>query len=78
MRRHGGIVIGPIELPIGVRVVACDDAQRAAFGLVEAIAKEYEYDINRLAEALKAREANSGRKVVRMPPREVALVRKTS
>jgi predicted enzyme related to lactoylglutathione lyase len=35
VRRHGGIVIGPIELPNGVRVAACDDAQGAAFGLVE-------------------------------------------
>ncbi|WP_437964458.1 hypothetical protein WMF04_32705 [Sorangium sp. So ce260] len=26
VRRHGGIVIGPIELPNGVRVAACDDA----------------------------------------------------
>ncbi|WP_437756971.1 hypothetical protein [Sorangium sp. So ce1389] len=44
----------------------------------DAIAKEYEYDIDRLAEALNAREANSGRKVVRLPPREVTLVRKAS
>ncbi|WP_438003319.1 hypothetical protein WME89_31045 [Sorangium sp. So ce321] len=35
VRRHGGIVIRPIELPNGVRVAACDDAQGAAFGLVE-------------------------------------------
>lgn len=35
VRRHGGIVIGPIELPNDVRVAACDDAQGAAFGLVE-------------------------------------------
>lgn len=35
VRRHGGIVIGPIELPNGARVAACDDAQGAAFGLVE-------------------------------------------
>ncbi|KYF77758.1 hypothetical protein BE18_22645 [Sorangium cellulosum] len=34
-RRHGGIFIGPIELPNGVRVAACDDAQGAAFGLIE-------------------------------------------
>lgn len=35
VRRHGGNVIGPLELPNGVRVAACDDAQGAAFGLVE-------------------------------------------
>ncbi|KYF88537.1 hypothetical protein BE17_35525 [Sorangium cellulosum] len=35
VRRHGGIVIGPIELPNGVRVAAWDDAQGATFGLVE-------------------------------------------
>ena len=44
----------------------------------DAIAKEHEYDIDKLAEALKAREANSARKVVRLPPREVTLVRKAS
>jgi uncharacterized protein len=32
---HGGMVRGPIELPNGVRVAACDDAQGAAFGLIE-------------------------------------------
>ncbi|WP_437679015.1 hypothetical protein [Sorangium sp. So ce131] len=35
-------------------------------------------DVDKLAEALKAREANSGRKVVRLPPREVTVVRKAS
>ena len=35
VRAHGGIVIGPIELPNGARVAACDDAQGAAFGFVE-------------------------------------------
>jgi predicted enzyme related to lactoylglutathione lyase len=35
VRKHGGLVIGPVELPNGVRVAACDDAQGAAFGLVE-------------------------------------------
>jgi len=35
VRALGGIVIGPIELPNGARVAACDDAQGAAFGLVE-------------------------------------------
>jgi predicted enzyme related to lactoylglutathione lyase len=35
VRTHGGVVIGPLELPDGVRVAACDDAQGAAFGLIE-------------------------------------------
>jgi predicted enzyme related to lactoylglutathione lyase len=35
VRTHGGIVIGPIELANGVRIAACDDAQGAAFGVVE-------------------------------------------
>ncbi|WP_437610158.1 hypothetical protein WMF20_01820 [Sorangium sp. So ce834] len=47
----------------------------------DAIAKQYEYDIDKLAEALKAlkaREAKRERKIVRLPPREVTLVRKAS
>jgi hypothetical protein len=44
----------------------------------DAIAKEHDYDIDKLAEALKAREAKSGRKIVRLPPREVTLVRNAS
>jgi hypothetical protein len=44
----------------------------------DAIAKECEYDIEKLAAALKVREAKSGRKIVRLPPREVAVVRKAS
>ena len=35
VRAHGGKVLGPIELPSGVRVAVCDDAQGAAFGLIE-------------------------------------------
>jgi predicted enzyme related to lactoylglutathione lyase len=35
VRTHGGIAVGPIELPNGVRVAACDDAQGAAFGVIE-------------------------------------------
>ena len=35
VQAHGGIVIGPTELPNGVRVAACDDPQGAAFGLIE-------------------------------------------
>jgi uncharacterized protein len=35
VREHGGKVIGPIALPDGRRVAACDDPQGAAFGLIE-------------------------------------------
>lgn len=35
VRTHRGLVLGPIALPSGVRVAACDDAQGAAFGLME-------------------------------------------
>jgi predicted enzyme related to lactoylglutathione lyase len=45
VRTHGGMVTGPIELPNGVRVAACDDGQGAAFGLIEP------EDATRLAEA---------------------------
>ena len=44
----------------------------------DAIAKEHDYDIDKLAEALKAREAKSGREIVRLPPREATLGRKAS
>jgi len=44
----------------------------------DGIAKEFEYDIENLAEALKVREGRSGRKVVRLPPREVTVVRQAS
>lgn len=35
VRDHGGLVLGPMALPNGVRVAACDDAEGAAFGLIE-------------------------------------------
>jgi predicted enzyme related to lactoylglutathione lyase len=35
VRAHDGIVIGPLMLPAGVRIAACDDPQGAAFGLIE-------------------------------------------
>lgn len=44
----------------------------------DAIAKELDYDIERLAQALKAREAQSGRRLVRLPPRKVAVIREAS
>ncbi len=36
VREHGGVVLGPTQLLNGVRIAACDDAQGAAFGLIEA------------------------------------------
>ncbi len=38
----------------------------------DAIAKEFDYDIERLAQALKEREAKSGRKTVCLQPRRIA------
>jgi predicted enzyme related to lactoylglutathione lyase len=35
VEKHGGTAIGPLALPNGVRVAACDDPQGAAFGLVQ-------------------------------------------
>lgn len=37
VKRRGGLVAGPLLLPNGVRVAACDDPQGAAFGIVEAV-----------------------------------------
>lgn len=42
------------------------------------IAREFEYDIEKLAAALKAREAESGHRVVRRPAKEVVAIRKAS
>jgi hypothetical protein len=44
----------------------------------DAIAKEFDYDIEKLADAIKAHEVQSGRKIVRLPPRKVTTVRKAS
>ena len=35
VRAHGGLVVGPMTLPNGVRLAVCDDAQGAAFGVIE-------------------------------------------
>ena len=43
----------------------------------DAIAKEFNYDIERIARAIKERELASGREVVRLPPRK-PLIRKAS
>ncbi len=42
----------------------------------DSIAKEYGYDIAKIAEAVREREAKSGRTYVRLPPRSPALVKK--
>lgn len=44
----------------------------------DAIAKECDYDIEKIAAAIKAHEAQSGRTIVRLPPRKVAIVQKAS
>jgi hypothetical protein len=44
----------------------------------DAIAKEFDYDIDKLAHAIKAHEDQSGRRVVRLPPKKVTVVRKAS
>ena len=36
----------------------------------DAIAKECDYDIAKIAEAVRAREVKSGRRFVRLPPRK--------
>jgi len=37
----------------------------------DAIAKEFDYDIERLGRALQERQAKSGRLVVRLPPKRI-------
>jgi hypothetical protein len=44
----------------------------------EALAKEADYDLEKLARALDERQAKGGRKVVSLPPRRVAPVKKAS
>jgi hypothetical protein len=39
----------------------------------DAIAKEFDYDIEKIAQAIKAREVASGREVVRLAPRKVTV-----
>ena len=41
----------------------------------EAIAMEFDYDIAKIAEAVRAREARSGRTVVNLPPRKATPAR---
>ena len=42
----------------------------------DSIAKEHNYDIAKIAEAVRAREASSGRTFVSLPPRKPRLGRK--
>ena len=42
----------------------------------EALSKESGHDIRKIAEAAKARQAESGRKAVRLPPRTAKATRK--
>jgi UDP-N-acetylmuramyl pentapeptide synthase len=44
----------------------------------DAIAKECDYDIEKLSQALKAREALSGRQVVRLSPKKVTVAKKAA
>lgn len=40
----------------------------------DASSKEFDYDIDKLAQAIKAREMLGERKVVRLPPRKVTVI----
>ena len=42
----------------------------------DAIASEFDYDIAKIAEAIRARESESGRTFVSLPPRKPAPKRK--
>jgi hypothetical protein len=44
----------------------------------DAIAREYDYDVKKLADALREEQRKSGRKAVRLPPRRMPAVRKAS
>jgi hypothetical protein len=42
----------------------------------DAIAKEFDYDIERLGRALQERQAKGGRPVTRLPPRRIPTEKK--
>ncbi len=44
----------------------------------DALSKASGHDIRKIAEAAKARQADSGKKAVRLPPRQVKAVRQAS
>jgi len=43
----------------------------------DSIAKEYDYDIERIGRAMQERQAKNGRPVVRLPPKRIPIERKT-
>ena len=43
----------------------------------DAIAKKHDYDISKIAEAVRTKERESGRKYVTLPPRKPVSTRKT-
>jgi len=44
----------------------------------EALSKQYDHDVEKLARALQAEEKKGGRPVVHLPPRRISLRRKAS
>lgn len=44
----------------------------------DAMARDCDYDAEKLTQILKDHEARSGRKIVRRPPRQVVVIRKAS
>jgi hypothetical protein len=44
----------------------------------DALAREADYDLDKMLEAARARQKASGRQAVRLPPREAELVKKAS
>ena len=46
------------------------------YAVREKLAKEAGYDIDKIAEAARKRQAESGRKAVTLPPRPAATVKK--
>ena len=43
----------------------------------DAIAKEFDYDIERIGRAMQERQAKNNRPVIRLPPKRIAVVKKT-
>ena len=43
----------------------------------DAIAKEFNYDIERIGRAMQERQANSDRPIVRLPPKRIPVEKKT-
>ena len=47
-------------------------------GARDAIAKEFDYDIERIARAMQARQARGDRPVVRLEPKRISPARQTA